>query len=110
MDYLKELLLKCENGEKVEVVCSSDVFREFYFDYSSVTVWILDNVLYISSTKEYNMTLYYSSNKILEIYSTSDKETILKLYNASALNYVYPANVLIQNVIDVIEGQAQLTK
>ena len=110
MDYLKELLSKYENGENVDVVCTSDTFREFYYPNPKVSVWISNNVLYISSTKEYNMNLYYSSGNITEIFTTSDKEVILKLYNASAVKYVYPVDVLIKNVMEVVESQSQLTK
>ena len=48
MDYLKELLSKYENGENVDVVCTSDTFREFYYPNPKVSVWISNNVLYIS--------------------------------------------------------------
>ena len=77
LDYLNDAL-----KSNVDVYLASSVFIEMTIPTPSITLWEYDNVLNITSTKDFNSHLYYNKNaiKICDVY---DIDTIIDIYNAT---------------------------
>ncbi len=94
IDYLKDALEK-----ECDVYLSSSVFRELTLSTPSITLWIEDNIINITSTKDYNSYLYYSKNKTTKICDVYDVDTIIDIYNAT--NGYTPKNIKINGLIGI---------
>ena len=96
MDIIDELKKAHDDG--VDVYLASSTFIELTKQTPSVTLWIYEGVLNITSTKDYNSHLYYNKNatKICDIY---DLDTIIDIYNST---YGFdPGTVKINNLIGI---------
>ena len=69
IDILKKAL-----DDKTDVYLASSTFVEMTLQTPSVTLWIYDNVLNITSTRDYNTV------KICDVY---DLDTIIDIYNST---------------------------
>ena len=95
IDYLK-------NSNSKDVYLSSSVFKELTTPTPSVTLWDYEDVIYISSTKDYNTHVYYykGTTKICDVY---DPDVIIDIYNATA-GYI-PTDVKINSLIGIFSRQ-----
>ena len=77
IDILKKAL-----DDKTDVYLASSTFVEMTLQTPSVTLWIYDNVLNITSTRDYNTQAYYNKDtvKICDVY---DLDTIIDIYNST---------------------------
>ena len=102
IDYLKEAII---NNYPVEL--SSSVFKELLQNRPSITIWISSNVLYITSTNDYNCALYYDHN-IVKVCDIEDYDTIIDIYNGTfGFN---PNEEKINNLIEILNREFSMIK
>ena len=83
-----------------DVYLSSSVFRELTLDNPRISLWIKDNVINITSTRDYNSYLYYSKNDTIKICDVSDLDTIIDIYRAT--NGYTPKDIKINGLIEIL--------
>ena len=101
MDYLYDAL---EN--KKEINLYSSVYLEIKKDNPSITIWINDNELNITSTKEYNARAYYEKNAI-KLFEVTDSSKIKEIYDNVCV-YIYPYEQIINKLISMFESTKKL--
>ena len=102
MDYLNEALI---NNYNVDL--SSSVFIELTHNQPKITIWIEGKVIYITSTKDYNVYSYYDKN-VIKICDIDDYDAIIDIYNST---YGYNSNeVKIKGLIEILNRQFGITK
>lgn len=101
MDYLYDAL---ENKKNINL-CSS-VYIELKSNNPSITIWINDNNLNITSTREYKSKVYYEKNSI-KLFEIDDISTIKKIYDYVSI-YFYSYEEIINNLINILNSNYKL--
>lgn len=100
-------LLKDLYYEEFNIDLSSGVFKELLTPYPNVTVWLKDNEVRITSTRDFNTYNYYGENGI-KIYETNDYGEIIVLYKITGFKYIYDKEEILDNLILFLENRKSL--
>ena len=105
IDILKDLF-----NADYKINFTSSVFRELTFDNSNIVLWIEDNILNITSLKDYNIHNYNNKKNNILLYSIQDKDDIIEIYKICAFSYIFTKEEILNNLINFFENKLEKSR